>query len=91
MTILIPDSGVADLLQVYSVREFLLRRHPALQVSVASTHPQLTIETNEGPVVLELTGGQWLITAPGQTRVRIEPDASSCALAALEYVADHLP
>ncbi|AQP45732.1 hypothetical protein [Tessaracoccus flavus] len=86
MKTLSSDTGVADLIAVYSMRELLLRRRRHLTVRIASTHPELTIATPRGDIALELTGGQWLITGPSGRGVLVEQDPGECASAVVALV-----
>lgn len=86
MRTLSSDTGVADLIAVYSMRELLLRRRRHLSVRIASTHPELTISTSLGDITLELSDGRWLITGVPGRGVLIEEGPAECASAVMELV-----
>ena len=83
MTISMHDTGVADLIYLYSVRECLVRRLPELEssVAVAADRPKLTVTTAMGRGVLEKSRAGWSVVDPTGPEVRFISDPAEAAAA----------
>lgn len=81
------DTGIADLLLIYSVKSHLVEFHPDLErlVVVDPCRPRLSFPTPRGEVVVEKSTtspeGTWHVSVPGRSVVA--PRVRATELAAL--------
>lgn len=84
------DTGIADLLLIYSVKSLLVEARPHLErlVLVHHDHPRLSFPTPLGPVVVEKSAttpaGIWTVSGPGAGIQTPAPRSSDLAAAALD-------
>lgn len=95
MTISMHDTGVADLIFVYSARECLLRQLPELApgVAIAADRPRLAVTSSMGTATLEKGHAGWAVTSPSDPSVRLvnNPSFAAAALADLIRTGSHHP